>query len=495
MMMVMHTARPASRPSHTTVYDVAIVGGGFSGVMTAIHLLRICPTNASILLIERGERLGFGLAYGTHTATHLLNVPAKGMSAFADEPSHFLNWLQKNKNADAAPFDFVSRQWYGDYIEHILNDQRTRSTPASLHCVSKEVVAIQPDGDALSLTLREAEPYQARSVVLAMGSFPPPDPVPMRDSSTSHYIRYAWSPEALDGVDDSDSILLIGSGLTAIDQILTLESRGFKGTIHILSRRGLLPAMHMQETPWPTEWTRDLPKSLRPLVMEIRKQVEAAAEQGVSWRPVIDSLRPVTQQLWKNMDLVERRRFLRHVRSFWEVHRHRIAPQIGEFIRALQQSGRLKLEAGRLLRCVDVNGYAQVEYRHRDTHETRLLKVSRIVNCTGHETDARKIDYPVVRSLLENRLGRVDASLQGLDVSDDGAIIDASGRPSEKLFALGPARKGLLWESTAVPEIRVQAQRLAEFLASQLTNTAAAEASQQASFERRRETRGASDVA
>ena len=491
----MHTARPASRSTHPPVYDVAIVGGGFSGVMTAVHLLRLCPAKASILLIERGERLGRGLAYGTHTATHLLNVPAKGMSAFPDEPSHFLDWLQKNKKSDAAPYDFVSRQWYGEYIENILDAQLAQAAPAALDCLCEDVVAIDQHDDSLRLNFRNASPCHARLVVLAMGNFPPPDPVPLRDSSTSHYIRYAWSPEALDGVDDSDTILLIGSGLTAIDQILTLESRGFKGKIHLLSRRGLLPAIHRQETAWPTEWTRELPGDVRSLVREIRRQVKAAAEQDVSWRAVIDSLRPVTQQLWKGMDLAEKRRFLRHVRSFWEVHRHRVAPQIGEFISDLQQRGLLQLEAGRVLRCVDVNGYAEVEYRHRDTRETRLLKVTRIVNCTGHETDARKIDSPVVRSLLENRLGRVDASLQGLDVTDDGAIIDAAGRPSGRLFALGPARKGLLWESTAVPEIRVQAQRLAEFLASQLTSTASIEAGRQASLGSRREIGSASDVA
>jgi uncharacterized NAD(P)/FAD-binding protein YdhS len=477
MLMVMNSARPASRLTHPTVYDIAIVGGGFSGVMTAVHLLRLCSTECSILLIERGDRLGRGLAYGTDTATHLLNVPAKGMSAFADEPSHFLSWVQKNKDAETAPYDFVSRQWYGEYIEGILNDQLARSSTASLHCVKAEVVAIQQNQHALCLTMRDSVPSYARTVVLAMGNFPPPDPVPMRDSSTRHYMRYAWSPEALDGIDDSDTILLIGSGLTAIDQVLTLESRGFRGTVHILSRRGLLPAVHVQEAPWPTEWTRELPGSLRPLVSHIRKQVRAAANQDVSWRPVIDSLRPVTQQLWKSMDLVERRRFLRHVRSLWEVHRHRVAPQIGQLISELQQCGRLKIEAGRILHCVDANGLAEVEYRHRDTRETRLLKVARIVNCTGHETDARKIDSQVVRSLLENRLGRVDASLQGLDVADDGAIIDAAGRPSKKLFALGPARKGLLWESTAVPEIRVQTQRLAEQLASQLASAAAMEPS------------------
>ena len=306
--------------------------------MTAVHLLRVCSTNHSLLLIERGERLGRGLAYGTATAGHLLNVPAKGMSAFPDEPTHFLNWLQQNKNPGAAPYDFVSRQWYGEYIESILNDQLARTTAATLSCLSGEVVAVEEQGDSLRLNLRDSSACHARSVVLAMGHFPPPDPVPFRDASTHHhYMRYAWSPEALDGIEDSDTILLIGSGLTAIDQILTLKSRGFQGKIHLLSRRGLMPTIHMQESPWPTEWTRELPADVRTLVTEIRKQVREAAKQNVSWRVVIDSLRPVTQQLWKSMSLDERRRFLRHVRSFWEVHRHRVAPQIGQIIRDLQQ--------------------------------------------------------------------------------------------------------------------------------------------------------------
>jgi uncharacterized NAD(P)/FAD-binding protein YdhS len=398
------------------------------------------------------------------------------MSAFPDEPTHFLNWLQRNKNGAASPSDFVSRQWYGEYIENILNEQLAQPAPASLDCLFQEVVAIRQETEALCLELRDSSPCYARSVVLAMGNFPPPDPVPLRDASTRHYMRYAWSPEALEGVGDSETVLLIGSGLTAIDQVLTLESRGFKGTIHILSRRGLLPAMHTQEAAWPTDWTHELPSDVRSLVREIRKQIRTAANQNVGWRPVIDSLRPSTQQLWKNLDIAQRRRFLRHARSFWEVHRHRIAPEIGNFVSELQRSGRLVLEAGRILRCVDVNGYAEVEYRHRDTRETRLLKVSRIVNCTGHETDARKIDSPVVQSLLKNHLGRVDPSLQGLDVAENGAIIDANGRPSEKLFALGPARKGQLWESTAVPEIRGQAQRLAEQLASQLAGVDGIEA-------------------
>ena len=171
------------------------------------------------------------------------------------------------------------------------------------------------------------------------------------------------------------------------------------------------------------------------------------------------------------MSWVDRRRFLRHVRPFWEVHRHRLAPAVSQLVDDLQRSGRLTLHAGRILECVDVDGFAQIEYQDRATGKTRILRAARIVNCTGHETDARKIDSPVVRSLLKNKLARVDACLQGLDVTEEGAVIDAMGSPSTTLFALGPPRKALLWESTAVPEIRLQALGQAEQLALQLAQS------------------------
>jgi uncharacterized NAD(P)/FAD-binding protein YdhS len=469
MVFMQGTSLPVASEQHPT-YDVAIIGGGFSGVMTAVHLLRRCLPTTSILLIERGEHLGRGLAFGTHTAEHLLNVPAKSMSAFADEPSHFLEWLQRHKNAEISPGSFVSRQWYGEYVNGLLAEQLRRPDSPSLRCVREEVVTIERQNEALRLTMTDASHHQARLVVLAVGNFPPPDPMPLRKLSSRRYARYAWSPETLDGIEDSESILLIGSGLTAIDQVVALKGRGFQGTIYMLSRRGLLPALHKPGSVWPAEWTDQLPGSTRPLVAEVRRQVRLAAERGVDWRAVIDSVRPATQRIWKSLNLTERKRFLRHVRCFWEVHRHRLAPEIGQVLDELRQSGRLIMKAGRVLECVEHDGHVEITYRGRESASAETVRVSRIVNCTGHETDARKIDSPIVKSLLANNLARVDSSALGLDINDAGAVIDAAGLASKSLFALGSVRKGLLWESTAVPEIRLQAQSLAERLAHELTN-------------------------
>ena len=387
------------------VYDVAVVGGGFSGVMTAVHLLRRCPPATSILLIERGRKLGRGLAFGTATSGHLLNVPAKNMSALADDPGHFLEWLQRQKNPEISPNAFVSRQWYGEYVDDLLAEQLREPDSPSLHCACDEVVTIAQQQETLRLTMADASHINARFVVLAVGNFPPPDPLPLRQLSSRRYARYAWSPEALDGIADSESILLIGSGLTAIDQVVTLEARGFKDRIYMLSRRGLLPAVHMHEPAWPTEWTKDLPASVRQLVFEVRDQIRLAASRQVSWRPVIDSLRPATQRIWKSLDTAERKRFLRHVRCFWEVHRHRVAPDVGRRMDELRQSGRLIVQAGRVIGCVERDGFAEVTYQQRESSTTGVLRVSRIVNCTGHETDVRKVESPSGKVAVGQQLG------------------------------------------------------------------------------------------
>jgi uncharacterized NAD(P)/FAD-binding protein YdhS len=463
---------PSARPSGSpNCHDVVVIGGGFSGVMTVVQLLRQRPAS-SIALIERGGRLGRGLAFGTETVQHLLNVPVGNMSASPDEPDSFHSWLRKNKHKDSrvSDEDFVSRQWYGEYVESLLSDQLTKSCSRCFRSVTREVMSIAVEGEGCRLELSDSSHLRARIVVLAVGNFPPSDPVPFAQITSPRYARYAWAPDALDGLEAYDSVLLIGSGLTAVDQVVTLigPGRAFKGTIHMLSRRGLVPAMHAPPAVWPMDWTYDLPSSTRLLLRQIREQARLAAADGCDWRPVIDSLRPATQRIWKSLDLVEKRRFLRHVRSFWEVHRHRVAPGIGRLLEDLRSSGRLVLRAGRVLSCVDRDEYAEVTYRERSTGKIGALRVARIINCTGHETDARKIDSPLITSLLENGRARIEPSHLGLDVADDGALIDSAGKPSACLFALGSARKGLLWESTAVPEIRLQAKCLAERLVREL---------------------------
>jgi uncharacterized NAD(P)/FAD-binding protein YdhS len=249
-----------------------------------------------------------------------------------------------------------------------------------------------------------------------------------------------------------------------VDVAIALRARGFRGTIHLLSRRGLLPQNHKATAIWTPFWDENSPRTVRGLLRLIRAHVEVAENSGSGWRAVIDSLRPFTQAIWRALPGAERRRFLRHVRPYWEVHRHRVAPEIGVPLATQIQNGQVETHAGRITAySEDVDGVG-VTYCDRSTGEIKSLRVARVINCTGPEADCRRIENPLLTNLLRQKAVRPDPLFLGLDTAEDGALIDGRGEPSDFLYSLGPSRKGGLWESTAVPEIRVQAAHLATLL-------------------------------
>jgi uncharacterized NAD(P)/FAD-binding protein YdhS len=263
--------------------------------------------------------------------------------------------------------------------------------------------------------------------------------------------------------------------LTSIDVALALKSQGFAGHIHMLSRRGLLPQPHRPKTQWPQFWNEQSPRTARGLLRLVRNELRAAADAGVDWRSVIDALRPVTQQIWQSLSLDERRRFLRHLRPYWDANRHRMAAEIGDTIHALLRDGQATLHAGRVSNYREFRDRAEVSFRDRKTHTKCVLRVDRVINCAGPETDCRRMDAPLIKRLLAQRIARPDALFLGLDMDANGALIDSTGTPSRLIYAIGPARKGLLWETTAVPEIREQAHQLAEHIARELASRAETE--------------------
>jgi uncharacterized NAD(P)/FAD-binding protein YdhS len=256
----------------------------------------------------------------------------------------------------------------------------------------------------------------------------------------------------------------VGSGLTSVDVAITLRERGFRGTIHILSRRGLLPQTHQATAPWPPFWDEQSPRTVRGLLRLIRTQVEAAEKTGSGWRAVVDSLRPFTQEIWRSLSLKERRRFLRHVRPYWDVHRHRIAPMIGAMLASQIQDGQIETHAGRIQAYGENADGVEVTYRDRESERLERVRVDRVINCTGPESDCRRVKHPLLTDLLRRKLSRPDPLFLGLDVSHDGALIDVHGKASDVLYALGPIRKGSLWETIAVPDLRVQVSELSSRL-------------------------------
>jgi uncharacterized NAD(P)/FAD-binding protein YdhS len=442
---------------------IVIIGGGFSGSMLAVELARRAASNISIVLIERRPVPGRGVAYGTQFEGHLLNVRAKNMSAYADVPDHFVRWAQRHYSSSVKPDDFLPRAIYGQYISSQLREATTAGG-ADFRCIQDEAVSVARNGDRFLVRLADSKTVIADRVVLALGNFPPADlQIPGKTPASSRYIANPWSGNAFASASQDSEVLLIGSGLTGVDVTVELRARGFEGTIHMLSRRGLLPQRHAA-VPFPPFPTENTPRTVRGLLRLIRLQVKKAEERGSDWRAVVDSLRPVTQQIWCSLPLVEQRRFLRHLRSYWDVHRHRIAERIADQLTLQLRSGQIRMHAGRITEYRECPAGVEITYRERKSGQVTKLLVDRIVNCTGPEGDYRRVSCPLVLDLMERKLARPDALSMGLDVADDGAVLDSQGSPSNFLYAVGPLRKGKLWESVAVPELRVQVAELASLL-------------------------------
>jgi uncharacterized NAD(P)/FAD-binding protein YdhS len=435
--------------------------------MLAVQLLRRSP-GLSVAVVDKGSIPGRGVAYGTKYDCHLLNVPASNMSALPEEPDHFLHWARANYHSKSQATGFLPRSVYGRYVGSLLEEAMGCDAANNFRWVQGEVVSLARARTHIDVQLKDGSSLVTQSLALAAGNFSPGNlRIPGLSECSERYVPSAWSAGALRDIPRNGSVLLVGSGLTSIDVAIALKSEGFTGHLHILSRHGLIPQTHKQTGQWPQYWNNndESPRTIRGLLRLVRDQIQAALAAGSDWRPVIDSLRPVTQRIWHSLPIKERKRFLRHVRSYWEVHRHRIAPEIGDALSSLLHNGQATLHAGRLTNYREFSDRAEVNFRDRKTGSLRSVSVDRVINCTGPETDCRHIDDPLIKTLLAQGIARPDPLFLGLDVNSEGGLIDANGTPSPVFYAIGPARKGFWWETIAVPEIREQASQLAERLA------------------------------
>jgi uncharacterized NAD(P)/FAD-binding protein YdhS len=286
-------------------------------------------------------------------------------------------------------------------------------------------------------------------------------------SGVANYFSSPWESGALRNLREDASVLLIGCGLTAVDAILSLQAQGHRGHIHAVSRHGLLPHVHAHSKGAPPVDFSDVrvPRaagSIRALLAVIRGKIAKAQAQGRDWRTVIDGLRPFTNEIWQGLPVAEQRRFLRHLSAIWDVHRHRMAPEIGEVIATLQKQGRLSVHAGRVQSPAADGEAVSVRVKLRHSGEETKFRVERAINCAGFVCHYSKIGHPLLRNLLAS--GEIAPGPLGIGfkATSPGQLLRPDGEPSEGLFTLGPCRRGPLFESVAVPEIRVQAVELAQ---------------------------------
>jgi uncharacterized NAD(P)/FAD-binding protein YdhS len=455
--------------------SLAIVGGGLSGAALAWQLLRKSDRPIEVRVIERLGPIGAGVAYRTSHPAHLLNVRTRAMSLDPDAPDHLLRWLAaegqdaaRTWNASLDPEGFVPRALYREYVDHALRSaSREARDGVTLERITGHAMNAEVESGGVSIRIDDDRLLRTGSVVLAIGNPSPahPTPVDLPFYRSGRYIRDPWSEESISTIERDDHVLVLGSNLTMFDVAVSLASRSHRGPITALSRHGLISTAHGDASsvavPFPPG---SVPRGLRELVRTMRERARDEEARGSGWRSVIDGFRPTVSQAWRQFSDADRRRFLAHVRPFWEIHRHRAPVEVMAGVDALRASGQLTFRAGRIRRIEEMNDRVSVTFLARGATREDWIRVDRIVNATGPDADYRRVDDPFLNALFDAGQIRPGPLGMGLDAEEDGAIVDARGQRSRLLSTLGPTLRGALWETTAVPEIRVQARALAERL-------------------------------
>jgi uncharacterized NAD(P)/FAD-binding protein YdhS len=435
-----------------SVPTVAVIGAGFSGLLTTLNILRLSP-DVSVQLIERRGVFGLGPAYATGNPKHLLNVRLSNMSAFPDRPNHLIDWMAEQP-AWFARDDFITRGDYGRYLAHLLDEAlRPDRDGERLSLIRGEVSAIRPLNGCWKIMLDDRSSTVADAVVLAQGNLSPAAPANLAPDliESRRYLNDPWS--ALDALPaDANDILLIGTGLTMVDTAIALRRPGRRFTA--ASRHGLLPRSH-GSTSMPS---RRQVYAGSPA--EVFKRVRQAARED-DWRVVIDDIRQSARDLWRSWSLPQRARFLRHLRALWDNHRHRLAPGVAREVKAMLASEELDVVAARIIALSSRETEVEVLMQDRGDPQPRARRFDAVINCSGPSGDVIHSTDPLLKSLLKQGLAAPAPLSLGLAVDDSGRLIDGRMRTHERLFAIGPLTRSLFWEATAVPDLREDALTVA----------------------------------
>jgi len=464
---------------------IAVIGGGFSGTLTIANLVRKSLIPLTVEWFEERGEPGKGVAYSTRDTSHLLNVRTDRIGAFAGKPEGFWEWLHTQEGASHAakfwphgnvkPESFAPRALFGAYLASILDEALTaaKNKGIRIHIHSKTVADAMPVAwHRLAIEAGTGEPVVVDALILATGNLPPAC-FPFEETlgaSKKYYVTDIWNPN-VDGVfphrvsalPANSDIVIIGTGLTMIDALLTLHNHGYPGRVAALSRHGWLPAAHRENVrPYPAwEWTQAperAPISALGLLVGLRREVCKAMSAGYDWRSVIDSLRPVTPLLWRRLDLKEKRRFLKRLFSLWNIHRHRMAPEVARKLEALLKSGKLRIIAGKIDNVTPGKSGLQVGCHARGADTVNFTEAALLLNCTGPQSNIGTSMHELLNAMRARGLLIAHALQMGIEMTPKGTAAGAS----DAIFPLGTLLMGEVFECVAVPELRQQADKVTD---------------------------------
>lgn len=453
---------------------IGIIGGGFSGTMTAVHLLRNSIEPIEIIIINERESFNKGIAFNPYSKKHLLNVSTAKMSAFSNEREHFLNWIMKqedfkSKDKTIVSNSYLPRYLYGLYLSEVWNETiiLPNSKKNKIKIIDDYVIDLDAENNFYSLWLSNDEKIIVDACVIANGNQVPRNPKikNMIFFSSKNYFQNPWDIKSVTNINSDQPVLILGNGLTMVDTVLGLIENGFTNQIFSISPNGfnILPHRHngMKYSKMVEELSGDA--SLFEIVKLFNKHIKEVREFGLSAEPIIDSLRTQTQLIWQRLTTAEKKIFMSRLRHLWGGARHRIPLHTHDKIQHLRIENQLHIFAGKLIDITEEKDNLKISFLNKKHKKEEVLKVSRVINCTGPESDLMMIEKSFLKNCFLKGIISQDELKLGINADPDSLeVLDKNGKKNSNLFTLGSNLRGLFWETTAVNELRAQAEKLAK---------------------------------
>jgi uncharacterized NAD(P)/FAD-binding protein YdhS len=418
---------------------IAIVGGGASGALTALHLASKFGERVEISIFEKTDApLGAGRAYANPNPEYLLNVPVEKMGYQVTDPGDFSKWVNVHhpEAAQDPHFPFVARAWYLEY----LNGKISRLS--GLKRITGEVRLASYEKKKWKLKTERGfqDFYDAVFVATGYEERLDPEVFKLGDKKVRSLIFQPYEKPA-EKLRPKDDVIVVGAGLTAFDVWRNFRQAGRLGKVTLISRHGLIPTAHLKSAPVNPP-LKAVPNLSGMTSLQILRVLRAIHRSSVLSLPeTADQVRTQTSRIWGGWDENEKSRFLKHLARYWEIIRHRLPGTILEDWNAEVSSQSAALMKGKILQIKSSPHGVAVKVKNYD--ETLNLKASAVILASGFRTDQESLRFKIPQGLV-----------QKCPFGFGFRKIRAPG-----LWFVGPASKTEFWEVTAVPDIRVQLAR------------------------------------